>query len=234
MGAATRRPPPSRVPACPAARSRSRRTAAGDSMAMSSITPVHTPSGSAADAASRDSSTASATPGEDGCSSPSCHRTRIIPGRQRPQLRQVRRVIQVLPSDHRRSLIQRQRQMPQFGGHCRGADLVGQAGSPVQQGQCLLGAEHVYWDMCPELRHRLPGHGDQYPGRPGGRNERPQQTRILHAIEHQQATAPVSLQPVPDRLARVSRARPGTADRQPCGFGHRGQPRQQGLDCPGR
>ena len=50
-----------------------RRTVAGDSMAMSSITPVHTPSGSAADAASRDSSTASATPGEDGCS-PSSHR----------------------------------------------------------------------------------------------------------------------------------------------------------------
>ena len=138
----------------------------------------------------------------------------------------------MLPGDHSRSLIQRQRQMSQFGGHGRGAGLVGQAGSAVQQGQCLLGAEHVYRDTCPELRYQLPGHGDQYPGRPGGRNERPQQRRILHAIEYQQATAAVGLQPVPDRLARVGCARPGTADGQPRRFGHRGQPSQQGLAVP--
>ena len=61
----------------------------------------------------------------------------------------------------------------------------------------------------------------------------PQQTRIFHAVEHQQATAPVSLQPVPDRLARVGCARLGTADGQPYGFGHCGQPHQQGLAVPG-
>ena len=94
--------------------------------------------------------------------------------------------------------------MPQFGGHRRGAGFVGQAGPPVQQGQCLLGAEHVDRDTCPQFRHRLPGHGDQHPGRADGRNERPQQTKVLPVIEHQQATAPVSLQPVPERLACVS------------------------------
>ena len=50
MDAATQRPPPSSMPACPAARSRSGRTATSNSMAVSSITPVHTPTGSAADA----------------------------------------------------------------------------------------------------------------------------------------------------------------------------------------
>ena len=198
---------------------------------MTSITPMHTPTGSAARAASRDSSTASATPGGYGCSSPSSP-DQVILDRQRPQLRQVRRVPQVLPGDHRRGLIQRQRQMPQFGGHRRGAGLVGQAGPPVQQGQCLLGAEHVYRDTCAQLRHRLPGHGDQHPGRADGRNERPQQTKVLRVIENQQATAPVSLQPMPERLPRVSRALPGTAIRQRRGFGHRGQPRQQALAVP--
>ena len=232
MDAATRRPPPSSVPACPAACSRSRRTTAGDSMATSSITPMLTPSRSAADAASMASSTASATPGGDG-SLLLVLPDQMILGRQRPQLRQVRRVTHVLLGDHRRGLIQRQRQIPQLDGHGQGAVLVGQAGPPVQQGQRLLGAERVDRDTCPELRRRLPGHGDQYPGLPGRRDERPQQTRILHVIEHQQATAPVGLQPVPDRLARVGRARPGTADRQPRGVGHRGQPRQQGLAVPG-
>ena len=163
------------------------------------------------------SSTASATPGGDGCSSSSSSvlvlPDQMILGRQRPQLRQVRRVTHVLLSDHPRSLIQGQRKIPQLDGHGQGAVLVGQAGPPVQQGQCLLGAEHVYRDARPQLRNRLPGRGDQYPGLPGGRYERPQQTRILDVIEHQQAKAPVSLQPVPDRLARVGRVRPGTPHR---------------------
>ena len=140
----------------------------------------------------------------------------------------------MLLSDHRCSLIQRQRQLLQFGGHGRGADFVGQGGSPVQQGQRFLGAECVYWDTCPELRYRLPGHGDQDPGRPCDRNERPHQTRILHAIEHQQTMAPVSFQPVPDRLARVGCARPGTADRQPRRFWPLWPAPPARSRCPGR
>ena len=156
----------------------------------------------------------------------------VIPDRQRPQLGQVRRVPQVLPGDHRRCLVQGQRQIPQFGSHRRGAGFIGQTGPPDQQGLCLLGAEHVYLDGFPQLRDRLPGHADQYPGRASRRDERPQQTGILRVIEHQQAAASVSLQPAPDRLAWVNRAMQGTAIRQSRGFGHRGQPRQQSLAVP--
>ncbi len=219
-------------PPGPAARSRSRRTAAGDSMAITPITAVHTPSRSAAEAASRDSSTASAAPGGYGGSSPVLPVPGILDG-QRPQLRQVRRVPQVLPGDHRRSLIQRQRQVPQFGGHRGGAGFVGQARPPVQQGQRLLRAEHVYRDTCPQLGRRLPATvistraapvaGTNGRSRPASRAPSNTSRQRLPSASSQCRTAwPASSPP-----------RPGTPLGQPGGFGHRGQPGHQALTVPG-
>ena len=119
---------------------------------MISITRVHTPVWSDARTASRDSSTASATPCGYVCSS---SRVRYSSTWQRPQPLQVRPVPQVLPGDHRRGLSQRQRQMPQLGGHRRGSGVIRQAGPPGQERQRLLGTEHVHRDAGPQVRHRL-------------------------------------------------------------------------------
>ena len=80
-----------------------------------------------------------------------------VPGRQRAQFRQVLRVPQVLAGDHHRGQVQRQRQLRQLGGHGRGAGFVGQAGPPVQHGQCLLSAERVHradLSPAPSLAHQ--------------------------------------------------------------------------------
>jgi hypothetical protein len=85
-------------------------------MAMSSITPVHTERVGSGRGLQGQQHRRRAGQGQL-LLLPVLPPDQVIPGRQPPQLCQVVRVTQVLPSEHRRSLFQRQRQMPQFGGH---------------------------------------------------------------------------------------------------------------------
>jgi hypothetical protein len=78
-----------------------------------------------------------------------------------------------LPSDHRRSQSQRQRQMPQHGSHLSRQCLVVQAGPRDQERLRLSGAEHVQRETDPQVHDRLPGTGNQHLGPTVGWNKRP-------------------------------------------------------------
>jgi hypothetical protein len=105
-----------------------------------------------------------------------------------------------------------------------GPSGIGLPGPGGQECQRLSAGEYVYGHARTKECHRLPVAGDDHPGSPGGRDERPQQLRVDGVIEDQQAPLSVRLQPVPHRPASCLRI-PGTWQAQR--RGDLGQAREQ-------